>query len=206
MKNLHTFEEFLNESTINEGDLTRQYDGFIAGTTDGKIAYKIRYQKGRNSVQVENDAFAKLMKQTGKSRGSFWVTGLIKKGEWDKTEKPELNESNLNEALTVKDYIQMAKQDGDRDWVKIAQNCIKLLKVEEKGVYWITSEDDDPKWDEIYDMFNGSENVTKNVFGHTEGPDGRGSAFYFDNKIPMIKYEAQGIETFLVPKAVYDTL
>lgn len=84
MKHIQTFENFLNE-----GDMLNAYDGFIAGSTDGKIAYKFRYVKGRNSVQVENDAFAKLMKDTGKPRGSFWVTGLVKKGEFDKDPTPE---------------------------------------------------------------------------------------------------------------------
>ena len=108
MKHIHTFESFLNEdrNNVNEGDMTNMYDGFIASSTDNKISYKFRYQKGMQSNKAENAAFEKMMKETGKPRGSFWVTKLIPKGEFDKDVTPVL-ESNTNEAQNLdywKDY------------------------------------------------------------------------------------------------------
>ncbi len=85
MKHIHTFESFLYE-----GDMTNMYDGFIASSTDNKINYKFRYQKGTQSNKAENAAFEKMMKETGKPRGSFWVTGFIKKGDFANDPTPEI--------------------------------------------------------------------------------------------------------------------
>lgn len=88
MKNLHTFEEFLDGS-LNEGDMSREYDGFVVLDYKSKKQYKFRYSRG-NNVPQENDAIDKLMKSTRLPRSSFAVHGFIKKGDFDKSEFPEL--------------------------------------------------------------------------------------------------------------------
>ena len=98
MKNLPTFEAFLNES-INEGDMTKDYDGFVVLNDKTKKMTKFRYVKGINNVKVENEAIAKLMKSTGLSRGYFGVHGFVRKGEWDKSEY-EVLESTINEGAS----------------------------------------------------------------------------------------------------------
>lgn len=123
-----------------------------------------------------------------------------------------LNESNrprkpINEQITIDEYIEIS--DGDDDWIEIAQNCIKFLKVEGTAAYWITSEDDDKKFDDIVEYWNDKakdNNITKLIYSRSEGPDGRGSAFYGDPKIPMIKYEAEGIQTYIMPISVYNKI
>ena len=40
MKNLQTFEEFLNESVVNEADMTKFYDGFVMYDSKNKKEYK----------------------------------------------------------------------------------------------------------------------------------------------------------------------
>lgn len=142
MKHIKTFDAYVNESAINEADMTNAYDGFIAGSTDGKVAYKFKYIKGRNSVQVENEAFAKLMKETGKPRGYFWVTGLIKKGEWDNN-TTEVFESIVTEANaslgskakgftnTIKewDYFTDADEGGDEKLPEEWHTALKNLNI-----------------------------------------------------------------------------
>ena len=56
-----------DRSLLNEGDLTRQYDGFIITDRKKKIEYKFKYIKGRNNVDVENDALAKIVKKNGRA-------------------------------------------------------------------------------------------------------------------------------------------
>ncbi len=91
MKNLKTFAEFVNESTINEGDMTKDYDGFIVYNTKNEKSYKFKYVKGTNNVKVENEAIAKLMKATGEVRGNLMVNGFVKKGEWNKNDAEDIN-------------------------------------------------------------------------------------------------------------------
>jgi hypothetical protein len=131
MKHIHTFESFLNEdrNNVNEGDMTNMYDGFIASSTDNKISYKFRYQKGMQSNKAENAAFEKMMKETGKPRGSFWVTKLIPKGEFDKDVTPVL-ESNTNEAQNLdywKDYEVDTSMGGVPKWM--SDKCTDMSSV-----------------------------------------------------------------------------
>jgi len=91
MKNLHTFEEFVNESIVNEADMSRQYDGFIVYDNKDKKSYKFRYERG-NNVPQEDKAIKALMNFTKYPRGTFMVHGFVKKGEWDKTEIPEFED------------------------------------------------------------------------------------------------------------------
>ena len=98
MKNIPTFEDFLNES-INEGDMTNHYDGFVVLDTKTKKLYKFKYVKGTNNVKVENDAIAKLMTDTKEPRANFMVHGFVKKGEWNKSDA-EILESTINEGAS----------------------------------------------------------------------------------------------------------
>ena len=75
----------LIENSVNEGDMTKDYDGFIVLNAKTKKLYKFKYVKGTKNVQVENDAIAKLMKELDEDRSRFMVHGLIRKGEWDNT-------------------------------------------------------------------------------------------------------------------------
>ena len=87
MKNLQTFAEFLNES-INEADMSRQYDGFVVLDSKNQKQYKFKYSRG-NNVPQENEAIDKLVKGTKESRSNFAVHVFVLKGEWDKSEFPE---------------------------------------------------------------------------------------------------------------------
>ncbi len=87
MKNLSTFEEFINES-LNEADMSRNYDGFVIYDSKNKKSYKFRYSRG-NNVPQENDAIATLIKSLKEPRGNFMVNGFVRKGEWDRSEFPE---------------------------------------------------------------------------------------------------------------------
>lgn len=85
MKHIPTFESFLNES-----DMTRQYDGFIVLDREVNKNYKFKYVKGIKNTEVENQAIAKLQKETGAGRHVFMVNGLIKRGQWDATDAETL--------------------------------------------------------------------------------------------------------------------
>ena len=87
MKNLHTFEEFLNES-INEADMSKKYDGFVILDYKDQKQYKFRYSRG-NNVPQENAAIDKMVKATKKPSSNFAVHGFVRKGEWDKSEYGE---------------------------------------------------------------------------------------------------------------------
>ena len=89
MKNLQTFKEFLNESSINEADMTKFYDGFIILNSKTEEMYKFKYIKGTSNVKVEDDAIDKLAKATHLSKANFAVRGFVKKGEWSKDSTPE---------------------------------------------------------------------------------------------------------------------
>ena len=82
---------------VNEGDMTKDYDGFIVLDSKTKKLYKFRYVKGTSNVKVENDAIDKLINSTKSPRANFMVHGFVRKGEWDKNDTPVL-ESEVNEA------------------------------------------------------------------------------------------------------------
>jgi hypothetical protein len=89
-----------DKALLAEGDMTRQYDGFIVSSVDNKLKYKFRYMKGIRNNKVEDVAIADVMKKTGKPRSYFWVTGGIKKGQWDQT-KAEILETRIKEANEI---------------------------------------------------------------------------------------------------------
>lgn len=124
----------MDESVVNEGDMTKEYDGFVVLDTKTKKSYKFKYIKGSKSVNVENDAIAKLMKSTGESRATFMVHGFVKKGEWDKSEF-EVLESKVTEAVapagltkaeTKKVAETYAKAISKHDGVKCTVNAKSL--------------------------------------------------------------------------------
>ena len=86
MKNLQTFEEFLNESVVNESDMTKFYDGFVLYDTSKQTHYKSRYQKGVKNNRLEDEIVKKIAKETGSREAAIAVNRFIKKGEWDKVE------------------------------------------------------------------------------------------------------------------------
>ena len=81
--------ESIDES-INEADMTRDYDGFIILDFKTKKQYKGRYIKGLKSTKSEDIAINKAVEMTGSQRFTFAVHGFIKKGDFDKSELPEL--------------------------------------------------------------------------------------------------------------------
>ena len=80
----------LIESTVNEADMTKFYDGFkVLNDKTGEMT-KFKYIKGTKNQNVENEAIAKLMKATGLTRANFGVHGFVKKGEWSMDKTPVL--------------------------------------------------------------------------------------------------------------------
>ena len=93
----------INESVVNEGDMTKFYDGFkVLNDKTGEMT-KFKYVKGTSNVNVENEAIAKLMKATGLTRPNFGVHGFVKKGEWNNSKEKTIDESVVSEAINVKD-------------------------------------------------------------------------------------------------------
>lgn len=114
------------EESINEADMTRQYDGFIILDQKTKKNYKFNYIKGVDNVKAENDAIAKLMQKTSSPRGNFIVNGLIKKGEFDKA-SAEVSEQQIDtNAIRTK-----IKEAGGRRFAKtesVRQHNISKIK------------------------------------------------------------------------------
>jgi len=94
-KYIPTFESFVNDS-INEGDMTNYYDGFVILDSKTKKSYKFKYVKGTSNVKVENEAISKLMASTKEPRSNFAVHGFVKKGEWNSNDTEVLE--SVNEA------------------------------------------------------------------------------------------------------------
>jgi len=92
-------KDTVTESVLKEADMTRFYDGFIVLDGKTKKTYKFKYIKGRKNTDVENEAFAKIMKATGSPRSNFGVHGFVKKGQFDTDKTPVFTESVLKEAL-----------------------------------------------------------------------------------------------------------
>jgi hypothetical protein len=93
------FLKQFQESVVTEGDMTRQYDGFIVLDSKTKKTYKFKYIKGANNVNVENIAIDKLVKATHQTRANFAVHGFVKKGQWDMDKAEIFKESVLKETF-----------------------------------------------------------------------------------------------------------
>jgi hypothetical protein len=117
-----------------------------------------------------------------------------------------LNESKkLNEAApyTVDKYIK--DSDGDDFWINSAKNVIKYMKLPANKIVWVTSDDDDDKFEQIQSYWEDEadqKDFTKQITGEASS-DG---VFYFADNIPMCKYEESGIEAFMLPIGLYKTL
>ena len=101
--------------SVNEGDMTKDYDGFIVLDREVKKSYKFKYVKGTNNKKVEDEAIAKLQKQTGAGRHVFMVHGFVKKGEWDKSDAQVL------EAIDTKywaDYNTDTSGQGNKEFAE----------------------------------------------------------------------------------------
>lgn len=130
-----------DRSLLKEGDMTRQYDGFIVGTSGPgrkKVAYKFRYVKGRNSVDIENIAIQKVMKAERLNRADLWVTGTIKKGQWNQSNVDiletivrEANEIPLPEDI-IKDGMDEVNRviDELRDLEQTVMSSIEMYQEE----------------------------------------------------------------------------
>ena len=99
MKNLPTFESFLNE-----GDMTRDYDGFIVLDQKNQNLYKFKYVKGTSNVKVEDAAISELMKEIKQPRSNFMVHGFVRKGEWAKSPAGVLESIDMD-AIDANDLI-----------------------------------------------------------------------------------------------------
>lgn len=130
MKNIPTLEAFLNES-LNEGDMTNHYDGFVVLDTKTKKLYKFKYVKGTNNVKVEGDAIAKLMTDTKEPRANFMVHGFVKKGEWDKSDA-EILESTINESFTDNREIEGSDTDSMLDAISFLSRGMGLIALEKE--------------------------------------------------------------------------
>ena len=95
-------KDTVTESVLKEADMTRFYDGFIVLDGKTKKTYKFKYIKGRKNTDVENEAFAKIMKATGSPRSNFGVHGFVKKGQFDTDKTPVFTESVLKESKDVR--------------------------------------------------------------------------------------------------------
>jgi hypothetical protein len=93
----------IQESVVNEGDMTKFYDGFIVLDSKTKKTYKFKYVKGTKNTEVESNAISKLASSTEQPRSNFMVHGFIQKGEWNNSKEKTIDESVVNEAVNVKD-------------------------------------------------------------------------------------------------------
>ena len=93
----------VNESVVNEGDMTKFYDGFIVLDNKSKKTYKFKYVKGTKNTEVESNAISKLASSTKEPRSNFMVHGFIQKGEWNNSKEKTIDESTVNETVNVND-------------------------------------------------------------------------------------------------------
>jgi len=93
----------IQESVVNEGDMTKFYDGFIVLDSKTKKTYKFKYVKGTKNTEVESNAISKLASSTEQPRSNFMVHGFIQKGEWNNSKEKTIDESVVNESVNVKD-------------------------------------------------------------------------------------------------------
>jgi hypothetical protein len=99
--------------SVNEGDMTKDYDGFIILDFKTKKLYKGRYIKGVKNTKAEDITIDKAMKLTGSPRSNFAVHGFIKKGKWNESETEVL------EAIDTKywaDYNTDTSGKGNKEF------------------------------------------------------------------------------------------
>ena len=105
------WENNVQESSVNEADMTKFYDGFkVLNDKTGEMT-KFKYIKGTSNVKVENEAIAKLMKATGLTRPNFGVHGFVKKGEWNKDDTQVLESKEIVENVYPDKNGQLSSYD-----------------------------------------------------------------------------------------------
>ena len=120
-----------------------------------------------------------------------------------------VNESALNEAApyTIDQY--MKDSENDDFWINIAKNVVKYMKLPANKIVWVTSDDDDDKFEQIEaywedEASRDSKDFTKEV---TKNPSFDFIfTFKFTKKVPMFKYEESGITAYMLPVDLYKTL
>jgi hypothetical protein len=130
-------EELGIKESLNEGDMTKYYDGFIVLDRKNKKSYKFKYIKGSNNVNVENIAIDKLAKATGLTSANFTVHGFVKKGEWN-NDDTEVLESSIDEA---KEYSFTFNYNTDDDDVEYIQDILMNAGVDAIAEPGIDSEE-----------------------------------------------------------------
>ena len=103
----------MDESVVNEADMSRQYDGYIVLDQKTKKQYKFKYIRGVDNVKDENDAIKTIMYLTKQPRSNFMVHGLIKKGEFDKTKGEVVNEAKDFESFNNLESAIKHHEKGD---------------------------------------------------------------------------------------------
>lgn len=111
-----------------------------------------------------------------------------------------VNESQINEKLTVANYIKLSKEAGDDMWVNYAETALKKLKLAPNKALWISSDDDDPKYEAIEDYWN-SFNDHQDVSREFDGEN-----FRFSKTGNILFYEDQGIEAYIIADSDYKRL
>jgi hypothetical protein len=95
----------IHESVVNEGDMTKFYDGFIVLDSKTKKTYKFKYVKGTKNTEVESNAISKLASSTKQPSSNFMVHGFVQKGEWNNSKEKTIDESFINEAYKFYDLF-----------------------------------------------------------------------------------------------------
>lgn len=111
-----------------------------------------------------------------------------------------INESRLNEGLTVAEYIKLSKDADDDFWVGLAETAAKKLKLAPNKALWISSEDDDPKYGAIQEYwisFSDHQDVSREF---------EGESFKYSRKGNILFYEEQGVSAYILADAVYRKL
>ena len=137
------FLKQFKESVVTEGDMTRQYDGFIVLDSKTKKTYKFKYIKGANNVNVENNAIDKLVKATHQTRANFVVHGFVKKGQWDSDKAEIFKEAVLKETFigpfvftaSTPDKELIAMYHGALDGFSNYKTGMKFSKADYKLAY-----------------------------------------------------------------------
>ena len=170
------------DESINEGDMTKDYDGFIVLDYKSKKTYKFKYVKGTSNVKVEDAAISKLMASTKAPRSNFAVHGFVRKGEWDKSDV-EVLESSVNEGS--KD--EMVKKEAISrlsDFFRVSPGPLMKFK------------------------FDGSDNI-KDLTKVLNSTSDQGTELYYKTAIKLAKEEVgveESVNEKLDPNKLHDIL
>ena len=170
------------DESINEGDMTKDYDGFIVLDYKSKKTYKFKYVKGTSNVKVEDAAISKLMASTKAPRSNFAVHGFVRKGEWDKSDV-EVLESYVNEGS--KD--EMVKKEAISrlsDFFRVSPGPLMKFK------------------------FDGSDNI-KDLTKVLNSTSDQGTELYYKTAIKLAKEEVgveESVNEKLDPNKLHDIL